>query len=1017
MNAVGTRSALPVWSALLVLPLADGRAQRLNDPFQLVPGGDVRLAEYSPVGPGGAWIVYLADAGPDNVQNLYCMPGDGSAAPVQISDNTQVLEGIVNVTFSPDGTRVLYTQGIATATERPLYSVPVDGSLPPLDLSGPYVRSFQVTPDSSRVLFRGDILIDQRFLLCSVPIDGSSGPIVLNSPMPADTDVEEFAMNPDGTRVVYRADGLHSAPVDTAGAAVLISGNTATVLAGFKIGAEGARVAFVRQNGSIWELLSAPIDGTAPPVQLSIVGRSVQQDLVLSPDGQSVLHRAYGLPLNNYDLYNVAIDGSEASIQMNPALVHHGQVQSDVQVSADGTRVVYRADQTTDEVFALYCVPIDGSEAAVRLNGTLLAGEIVRTGFQIAPNGLGVAYMVGPNILGPPSKLFSALIDGSAVFALDAGLDFPSKLEIGANSTRALYVKRDSPGEHLWSVPLDGSAAAVQLSAGESLTDYQVVLGGLGVLYIADDDQRTVFELYGRPANGSVPAVRFNAPLPDNTVSGTVSTFAIAGERALYVADPGVENRVDLYSVPVSRAGAPIRISPSSVPSFHVIPSIGVGGTRAAFLGRTGTAGELYSVPVDGSQEAIVLNAPLVTNGSVVTHVVSPDGSQAVYLADQDTDGVNDLYRVPIDGSESPAKLSLATVVGASAFLNAMTADGSRVIYTGVQNTASRTELYSADGVVPPVELNEPLVSGGAVEYGAVLSADEAWVFYRADANVDSRIELFRVPCDGSANPVAISGTIVPGGKVAPGFRLTPDGTRVLFIADREVSSRNDLYSVAADGSAAPVRLNSIATAGDVDSVLLDPSGTLALFHFVPASGESGIYRMAVDGSGTQVLLTDGNVRNLVIVAPPGTPPGIQISPDGRLFYMASPGGGDYGLYVRPIDASVPPLQLNDALSESNVLFFRLDPVEGRAAYVANPMGSVEQRIYGVPFDGSRQPVDLAPRPSLPNSTVAPDFAFAADGSVLFRFDARQGGAFDLYKASPERGPRRADPPQRSVIR
>ena len=59
-----------------------------------------------------------------------------------------------------------------------------------------------------------------------------------------------------------------------------------------------------------------------------------------------------------------------SSIKLSPPLVGGGDV-SQVQLSPDGTTVVYLADQELDNLFTLYSVPIDGSATATRINALL----------------------------------------------------------------------------------------------------------------------------------------------------------------------------------------------------------------------------------------------------------------------------------------------------------------------------------------------------------------------------------------------------------------------------------------------------------------------------------------------------------------------------------------------------------------------------------------------------------------------------------------------------------------------
>lgn len=47
-----------------------------------------------------------------------------------------------------------------------------------------------------------------------------------------------------------------------------------------------------------------------------------------------------------------------------------------------------------------------------------------------------------------------------------------------------------------------------------------------------------------------------------------------------------------------------------------------------------------------------------------------------------------------------------------------------------------------------------------------------------------------------------ISGTLVAGGDVNPGYRFSPDGSRIVFTADRDTDESDGIYGVAQGGGA-----------------------------------------------------------------------------------------------------------------------------------------------------------------------------------------------------------------------
>jgi hypothetical protein len=55
-----------------------------------------------------------------------------------------------------------------------------------------------------------------------------------------------------------------------------------------------------------------------------------------------------------YELYSVPLDGGAAPVKLNGALVSGSNIYSDFQISPDSSRVVYLADQETDDVDELF---------------------------------------------------------------------------------------------------------------------------------------------------------------------------------------------------------------------------------------------------------------------------------------------------------------------------------------------------------------------------------------------------------------------------------------------------------------------------------------------------------------------------------------------------------------------------------------------------------------------------------------------------------------------------------------
>src|SRR5262245_1751150 len=175
-----------------------------------------------------------------DLSSIYSAPLDGSASATTLaslgSPNTFVDYGI-------GVGRVAYLATFGGVRE--VYSVPIDGSSAPIKLNAPFVSGgaagvpglFAVTPDGRRVLYQADAETDEVSELYSVPIDGSAAPVKLSGVLAPGGDVVAMGSGlahaalvlPDSSRIVYVADASFD---------------------------------------EVFELYSAPVDGSAPPVKL-----------------------------------------------------------------------------------------------------------------------------------------------------------------------------------------------------------------------------------------------------------------------------------------------------------------------------------------------------------------------------------------------------------------------------------------------------------------------------------------------------------------------------------------------------------------------------------------------------------------------------------------------------------------------------------------------------------------------------------------------------------------------------
>ncbi|NOT30763.1 MAG: hypothetical protein HOP15_09995 [Planctomycetes bacterium] len=509
------------------------------------------------------------------------------------------------------------------------------------------------------------------------------------------------------------------------------------------------------------------------------------------------------------------------ALRLNGPLAPGGDV-AEFQVAPDGSRVFYRADQDVDEVFELFSVSIDGG-SPLELNGPLAAGGSV-------------------------------------------GREFVHNLRV-------------SPG-------------------------------GNRVLYWADQDEDEAFELFSVPSDGSQPPVQLNGPLvPGGDVQFT-PTFLPAqafapmtpdGSRVLYVADQEQNEVFELYCAPLDGSQPAVKLSAVLVPGGDVVlstppfgpnpiwPQVSPDGSSAVYRAdqEADDVFELYGVPLDGSRLPLKLNQPLGPDGDVLSALISPDGAWVLYVARLDASGPIELYRVALRGrrperrrisGQNRVRLNVDLDPGEAVSRVSISPDGSRVLYQANPSGGASDELFSVpiNGSSPSVKLSKP---GDGAVFTSVTSSVDARVVYQAGNEEAFDWKLFCAPIDGSSERIQIS-TLSALGYVRGDFELVPQANRVVYaFALTGSGAGSELHSVPIDGSASPVKLNPAGTSAV--SFRVGAGGRHVLYLQSPLpSGPLELFAAPVDGSRPAWRLNAPLVASRNVV-------GFAVTAAKRVLYLA----------------------------------------------------------------------------------------------------------------------------------
>lgn len=519
---------------------------------KLVSMPDFGDVDYYQISPDNQYVVYVADQETDTVEELYSLRLP-NGTPVKLTSLLYPESRLSNFAISPDSSRVIYLSRTEEDSDYELHSVPISGpasesvKLSKSSINGTINFSeYQISPDSNYVVFIADQVIDGDFELFRVPIIGPATSAVELSNEP---DVMKFDISPDGEKIVFMAGSLDyqdilysvslmsdsqdteiiSHPLRiTLFVCVPTNDETRDSVHDFVISPDSSRVvyraSFVDDEppegcyDEVNELYSVPISG--PQDQADKIHAAPYyfydvQYYAVSSNSEQVVFTTYYQKTN--ELHSVPILGG-SSVKLNPNLVSDGDV-FDFRISPDANRVVYVADQDTNNTYELYSVPIIGPSAdSTKISQSMSNGaEVDEWNFEITPDSSRVVFVAGEAyvdwnvfsvpIAGPNSQVVQIsgpMTPGGFVY------DFGERFTISADGTQVLYrADQDTPGiSELYMAPVEGPLGSSikingsmnpdgDISDSYSEPSYNFCPDRKCILYVADQDMDGIDELYG----------------------------------------------------------------------------------------------------------------------------------------------------------------------------------------------------------------------------------------------------------------------------------------------------------------------------------------------------------------------------------------------------------------------------------------------------------------------------------------------------------------------------------------
>jgi Tol biopolymer transport system component len=424
-------------------------------------------------------------------------PGDGEPIPgpkPPPGGNTNFVVFIADK--ETNGKVELYKYTLATSTTSKVND---------LLIAAGNVTSFAISPDRKWIAYVADQDTDEVFELYVAPADGTSSAIKVSGTLIAGGDVsDDVVWAPNSSRIAYRNNGSTAAQFDL---------TTVTPLGTDRVNvtAAGAGLGNVISNSYTWSPDSLTVgymsDQASAAIELWTNSGSTQTNntqvngnIVLNgdvteyawaPDGSKIVYRADQVVNGTFELYTSMPNGT---VNTPVGGVTGTGIASNVEVGSivwapNSSRIAYRADLVTDELFNLHTVLPDGT-GRVKVNLNLTGNKDVVGTPSWSPDSSRLAYLSDSNI----DEVFELLASQPTV--ANTSIQINSTLLGGSVSTGPT---QDTPPA--W-------------SPNSSF-----------VAYIAEQDSAGVAEVYAGQPNG-MGNIKFSGSM----ASGGNASLGVAGE-------------------------------------------------------------------------------------------------------------------------------------------------------------------------------------------------------------------------------------------------------------------------------------------------------------------------------------------------------------------------------------------------------------------------------------------------------------------------------------------------------
>ena len=419
-----------------------------------------------------------------------------------------------------------------------------------------------------------------------------------------------------------------------------------------------------------------------------------------------------------------------------------------------------------------------------------------------------------------------------------------------------------------------------------------------------------------------------------------------------------------------------------------------------SLLALTPVAG-LSAPPLIPDEHRQKLNSPLVSDGDVTVSQASPDGSTVVYIADQDTNNVYELYSVPLD-SGAVTKISDTLVENGDVVHFEISPDNSTVVYVADQDTDSVYELYSVpiDGGVS-TRVHVPLHffgTEGVQDFR--ISPDGTMVLFIADFDLsEETYGLYRAPiAGGSVSQVA--GPLAAG-REFDDFTISPDGTTVIYLADEELEGYLELYTVPIEGGlSSKISGASVPFGSGVRGFQVSPDGSTVVYR--KTFFTTNLYSVPIIG-GTATRINDPLFVGTSFIASSNVDD-FSISADSStVVYRADEDTDEvHEIYAVSIGGGSQTKLNGNLVADGEVQRYEISGDSSTVVYLADQDDDEVYELFSVAITGG---ADTKLNPALAADGDVWSFQISADSStVIYNAEQDDTDVHELYQVDIDGG-------------